>query len=93
VLSGVLGVAAMEAGWVVTEVGRQPWIIYNVMTTASAVTPAPGIWITFSSFVALYVLLGVTLVWLLLRLATGRPIEEEQDDLTEKKEARRAAAA
>lgn len=93
VLSGVLGVAAMEAGWVVTEVGRQPWIIYNVMTTASAVTPAPGIWITFSSFVALYVLLGVTLVWLLLRLATGRPIEEGQDDTTEKKEARRAAAA
>ena len=79
-LSGVLGVAAMEAGWIVTEIGRQPWIIYNLMRTAQAVTPAPGIWITFTSFVTLYVLLAVTLVWLLLRLATGRPIEPETAD-------------
>ena len=80
VLSGVLGVAALEAGWIVTEVGRQPWIIYNVMTTASAVTPAPGIWVTFSGFVGMYVLLAVTLVWLLLRLATGTPTETEGEE-------------
>ena len=79
VLSGVLGVAALEAGWIVTEVGRQPWIIYNVMRTADAVTPAPGIWYTFSGFVGLYILLAVTLVWLLLRLATGRPVEAEEE--------------
>ncbi len=86
VLSSVLGVAALEAGWIVTEVGRQPWIIYNVMLTAQAVTPAPGIWITYTSFVALYVLLAVTLVWLLLRLATGRPIEGEGDARQQPKE-------
>src|SRR5439155_413329 len=79
VLSGALAVAAMEAGWIVTEVGRQPWIIYNVMLTAQAVTPAPGVWVTFSGFVALYVLLAVTMVWLLLRLATGRPVEREDE--------------
>src|SRR5215210_5092312 len=79
VLSGVLGVAALESGWIVTEVGRQPFIIYNIMLTADAVTPAPGIWWSFAGFVLLYVLLAVTLVWLLLRLATGRPIDEDED--------------
>lgn len=82
VLGGVLGVVAMEAGWIVTEVGRQPWIIYNVMRTADAVTPAPDIWWTFSGFVALYLLLAVTLVWLLLRLATGEPIGNENYRVT-----------
>ncbi len=77
VLSGVLGVAALEAGWIVTEVGRQPWIIYNVMRTADAVTPAPGVWYTFAGFIGLYVILAVTLVWMLLRLATGRPTVDE----------------
>ncbi len=80
VLSGVLGVAALEAGWIVTEVGRQPFIIYNLMRTAEAVTPAPGIWVTFISFVALYVLLATTMVWLLLRLATGRPEEGSNEE-------------
>jgi cytochrome d ubiquinol oxidase subunit I len=88
VLSGALSVAALEAGWIVTEVGRQPWIIYNLMLTARAVTPAPGIWITFTGFVVLYLLLAVTLVWLLRRLATGRPDPEgtadaDQDTLQE----------
>jgi cytochrome bd-type quinol oxidase subunit 1 len=50
------------------------------MKTADAVTPAPGIWYTFSGFVGLYVLLAVTLVWLLLRLATGRPVEVEGEE-------------
>jgi cytochrome bd ubiquinol oxidase subunit I len=76
VLSGALGVFALEAGWIVTEVGRQPWIIYGVMRTADAVTPAPGIWWTFTGFVIIYLLLAATMVWLLLRLATGAPIEE-----------------
>jgi cytochrome d ubiquinol oxidase subunit I len=79
VLSGALSVAAMEAGWIVTEVGRQPWVIYNFMLTAQAVTPAPGVWLTFTGFVLMYVLLAVTMVWLLLRLATGRPVEDEDD--------------
>jgi cytochrome d ubiquinol oxidase subunit I len=93
VLSGVLGVAAMEAGWIVTEVGRQPWIIYNVMRTADAVTPAPGIWVTFSGFVGLYVLLGVTLVWLLLRLATGRPVEPDEEEAAQRDSGKEAGGA
>jgi cytochrome d ubiquinol oxidase subunit I len=68
VLSGVLGVMAMEAGWIVTEVGRQPWIIYNTMLTAQAVTPTPGLWVTMLGFIALYMVLSATLVWLLRRL-------------------------
>jgi cytochrome bd ubiquinol oxidase subunit I len=41
-LSGVAAVAAMEAGWVVTEVGRRPWIVYRVMLVSQAVTPSRG---------------------------------------------------
>ena len=38
---------ALECGWIVTEVGRQPWIVYNVMRTSDAVTQASGVWVTF----------------------------------------------
>lgn len=86
VLSSVLGVVALEAGWIVTEVGRQPWIIYNVMLTTQAVTPAPGIWVTFATFIGLYLVLAITLVWLLLRLATGKPIKSEDDSGQQQKE-------
>jgi cytochrome bd ubiquinol oxidase subunit I len=80
VAGGVLAVTALEAGWIVTEVGRQPWIIYGLMRTADAVTPAPGVWYTFAMFLSLYLLLAVTLVWLLRRLATGRPIDTTDED-------------
>jgi cytochrome d ubiquinol oxidase subunit I len=61
-VSGVAAVVALEAGWIVTEVGRQPWIVNDVMRTEDAVTKADGIWVTFGLVVALYVALGVTLV-------------------------------
>jgi cytochrome d ubiquinol oxidase subunit I len=61
-VSGVSAVVALECGWIVTEVGRQPWIVYNVMRTSDAVTQANGIWVTFGLIVALYTALGVTLV-------------------------------
>jgi cytochrome bd ubiquinol oxidase subunit I len=51
-----------------------------LMRTADAVTPAPGVWYTFAMFLALYLLLAVTLVWLLRRLATGRPIDTTDED-------------
>ena len=76
VLGGVLGVVALEAGWIVTEVGRQPWIIYRVMRTADAVSPVPGLWVTLVSFTVLYLVLTATLVWLLRRIATGRPLAD-----------------
>jgi cytochrome bd ubiquinol oxidase subunit I len=61
-LSGVAAVVALECGWIVTEVGRQPWIVYNVMHTSDAVTHANGIWVTFGLIVGLYVALGATLI-------------------------------
>lgn len=62
-----LGVVAMEAGWVVTEVGRQPWIIYNLVRTADALTPVPGMVYHFALFLALYLGLAAATVWLLRR--------------------------
>jgi len=67
VVAGPLGFVAIEAGWVVTEVGRQPWIIYHVMRTRDAVTPMPGIAIPFFAFTALYVFLGISVFYLLRR--------------------------
>ena len=48
-VSGVAAVVALECGWIVTEVGRQPWVVYNVMRTKDAVTGASGVWVTFSA--------------------------------------------
>lgn len=66
--AGPLGFLAIEAGWTVTEVGRQPWIIYNVMRTADAVTPMGKIAIPFVAFTVLYLFLSIVLVYLLRRL-------------------------
>ena len=62
-----LGFVAIEAGWVVTEVGRQPWIIYGIMRTQDAVTPMPGIAVPFVAFTVLYVFLAVTVFFVLRR--------------------------
>ncbi len=61
----------MEAGWVVTEVGRQPWIVYNLMRVEDAATANPGVWITFIAVVLLYVALGTTTI-LVLRAMSRR---------------------
>jgi cytochrome d ubiquinol oxidase subunit I len=68
-VSGVAAVVALESGWIVTEVGRQPWIVYDVMRTSDAVTHAGGIWVTFTAVLALYALLGATLVIVLLAMS------------------------
>jgi len=73
VLCGPLGFVAIEAGWVVTEVGRQPWIIYNVLRTADAVTPVPGLAVPFLTFTALYFVLAALVVWLLWRQFRDSP--------------------
>ena len=67
VVAGPFGLIAIEAGWIVTEVGRQPWIIYGVMRTAEAVTPMPGLVVPFVTFTTVYVFLSVILVYLLRR--------------------------
>nr|WP_255638453.1 cytochrome ubiquinol oxidase subunit I [Amycolatopsis sp. DSM 110486] len=63
--SGVLAVVTMEAGWVVTEVGRQPWIVYNLMKVEAAATGNAGVWITFIAVIVLYLALGVTTIMVL----------------------------
>ena len=75
VFAAPLGFIALEAGWVVTEVGRQPWVIYQVMRTSDAVTTVPGIATTFVGFTLLYAFLGVALTMLLRRLAQNRLAE------------------
>lgn len=67
VLAIPLGYIALEAGWVVTEVGRQPWIIYGIMRTKDAVTPMPGIAWSFYLFTAIYSSLNVIVIFLLYR--------------------------
>lgn len=62
-----LGFVAVEAGWVVTEVGRQPWIVYNIMRTSEAVTPMPGMKYSFFLYVSVYVILAITVTWLMKR--------------------------
>ena len=66
-IASPLGFVAIESGWVVTEVGRQPWIIYGVMRTSEAVTPMPGLWVPMITFTLLYGVLGLVVVWLLKR--------------------------
>jgi len=67
VVTGPLGLVAIEAGWIVTEVGRQPWIIQGVMRTSEAVTPMPGLVVPFVTFTLVYVFLSVILLYLLRR--------------------------
>ena len=62
-----LGFIAIEAGWTVTEVGRQPWIIYNYMRTAEAVTSMPNLVVPFLGFTVLYIFLSIIVVILLRR--------------------------
>jgi cytochrome d ubiquinol oxidase subunit I len=67
VLAAPMGFIAVETGWMVTELGRQPWIIYGVLKTADAVTPMPGLIVPFLTFTLLYCFLGAIVAWLLYR--------------------------
>jgi cytochrome d ubiquinol oxidase subunit I len=78
-VSGVASIVALECGWIVTEVGRQPWIVYNVMRTEDAVTQASGVWVTFVAIVALYVALGATLILVLQAMSRRWREADEQD--------------
>ncbi|HEX5024488.1 MAG TPA: cytochrome ubiquinol oxidase subunit I, partial [Agriterribacter sp.] len=67
VIATPMGFIAVEAGWTVTEVGRQPWIIYGIMKTADAVTPMPGIVYSFYLYTAVYLSLAVIVTFMLYR--------------------------
>jgi cytochrome d ubiquinol oxidase subunit I len=68
-----MGFIATEAGWMVTELGRQPWVIQGVMRTRDAVTPMPGLVVPFIMFTLLYCFLGVIVAWLLYRQIVRSP--------------------
>ncbi len=67
VIATPLGFLAIEFGWMVTEVGRQPWIIYGIMKTRDSLTPMPGIQYTFYTISVVYLLLSFIVIWLLQR--------------------------
>jgi cytochrome bd ubiquinol oxidase subunit I len=69
VVAGPASLVALVAGWVTTEVGRQPWIVYKVMRTEDAVTGASGIPVGYAALVIVYAALGVAVAWILRRLS------------------------
>ncbi len=80
--SGVLSVLAMEAGWVVTEVGRQPWIVRNYFRVQQASTTNQGVWLTFLVVLGIYLGLGITTIWILRSMSrrwrTGTDLPETE---------------
>ena len=81
--AGPLSFVALIAGWITTEVGRQPWVVYEVMRTEQAVTAANGLEIAYAILVIIYVSLVAAVIWLLRRLADRPPQTEvgEQEAL------------
>jgi cytochrome d ubiquinol oxidase subunit I len=75
-LSGIAATAAMELGWITTEVGRQPWIVYRVLRVADAVNPEPGIQYGFYAVLAIYAVLTVTTIAVLRRFTRSRPVPQ-----------------
>jgi cytochrome d ubiquinol oxidase subunit I len=69
VAAGPMSVVALVAGWVTTEVGRQPWVVYRVMRTSDAVTGAGGIPVGYATLVVVYLTLGGAVAWILHRLS------------------------
>ena len=78
VLASPLGVVAMEAGWLVTEWGRQPWIVRGLMKTSEAVTPFPHLAVPFWTFTLVYLFLGGVVVYLLFRQVRATAHREER---------------
>jgi cytochrome d ubiquinol oxidase subunit I len=74
VIATPMGFIAVEAGWTVTEVGRQPWIIYGIMKTSDAVTPMPGIVYSFYLFTAIYISLAAIVIFMLYRQIKMVPV-------------------
>lgn len=73
VLASPLGLLAIEAGWIVTEVGRQPWIVQGVMRTSEAVTPMPGLVVPLAAIAVLYLFLAGVVAALLARQVFAAP--------------------
>ena len=78
-VSGAAAVLAMETGWITTEVGRQPFIVYGILRTADAVSPAPGIAFGFVAVALIYAVLTVLTVFVLRRLAHSHEVAAPQE--------------
>jgi cytochrome d ubiquinol oxidase subunit I len=74
-LAGPLALVALISGWVTTEVGRQPWVVYHVMRTTQAVTGAGGIPVGYATLATVYALVAAGVWWILRRLART-PLQE-----------------
>ncbi|MFJ8803471.1 cytochrome ubiquinol oxidase subunit I [Streptomyces sp. NPDC102487] len=83
-LSGVAAVVAMEAGWTVTEEGRQPWVVWGLMNVRDAVNPAPGLMVGLWLVLAVYAAMTAATVYVLRRLARERPVPlaPQEEDVT-----------
>jgi cytochrome d ubiquinol oxidase subunit I len=81
IAAGPLAVVALIAGWVTTEVGRQPWVVYEVMRTEEAVTGADGILVGYATLAVVYAGLVTATAWVLRRLSRA-PLEQESADGT-----------
>jgi cytochrome d ubiquinol oxidase subunit I len=81
-LAGPLSVIALISGWVVTEVGRQPWVVYKVMLSSEAVTGAHGIAVAYGTLAGVYLAVACGVAWILLRLARA-PLEETKPGVGE----------
>ena len=79
-ISGVAAIVALECGWIVTEVGRQPWIVYEVMRTEDAVTQADGVWVSLAVVFVVYAALGAATV-VILRAMSRRWREADDVDV------------
>jgi cytochrome d ubiquinol oxidase subunit I len=75
VAAGPLSFVALIAGWVTTEVGRQPWVVYDTMRTSQAVTGAGGIPVGYATLALVYAGVAVGVAWLLRRLAAA-PLQQ-----------------
>ncbi len=89
-VAGPASVIALIAGWMVTEIGRQPWVVYRVMTTAEAVTRARGVPVGYGVLAATYLLVACGVVWVLRRLARA-PLNDGGDGEEETKPTSRSA--
>jgi cytochrome bd ubiquinol oxidase subunit I len=76
VAAGPLALVALISGWITTEVGRQPWVVYEVMRTSRAVTAADGLEVGLVFLILVYAGLAAAVYWLLRRLSR-RPPEVE----------------
>jgi cytochrome d ubiquinol oxidase subunit I len=81
-IAGVLALIALEAGWVVTEVGRQPWTVVGYLLTRDAVTTRGNLWVMFAAVLVLYAVVGTATVLVLRSMRRRWRAADEQDDVS-----------